>query len=123
VNSNRGVLTVNATTTEGMLGFSSAVGFASLILYVLTIDRLIRTLREHYREDWIALSRPVGIFYIPENTSWGQGMVAQLELVCDVLFKTPAWLAGKSELLFLIKKIRWCIALVVLSLLIGLVLG
>jgi hypothetical protein len=114
---------VNAATTEGILGFSSAVGLASLILYVLTIDRLVRMLREHYKEDWIALSRPVGIFYVPENTNWPQGMVAQLELVCDVLFKTPAWLAEKSELLFLIKKIRWCIALVVLSLLIGLVLG
>jgi hypothetical protein len=51
-----------------------------------------------------------------------QGMVAQLGLVCDVLFKTPEWLAEQAELLFLIKKIRWCIALVVLSLVTGIFL-
>jgi hypothetical protein len=39
-----------------------------------------------------------------------------------VLFKTPGWLADKPELLFLIKKVRWCIALVVLSLVTGILL-
>jgi hypothetical protein len=113
---------VNAATLEGILAFSSAVGLASLLLYCLTIDRVVRTLHEDLREDWISLRRPVGIFYVPQNANWRQGMVAQLGLVCDVLFKTPEWLADKSELLFLIKKIRWCIAFVVLSLVTGILL-
>jgi hypothetical protein len=113
---------MNAATIDGILGFSSAVGLASLILYGLTVDRLVRMLHDHYKEEWMALRRPVGIFYIPENTTWGQGIVAQLELVCDVLFRTPEWLEENPELLFLIKKIRWCIALAILSLVVGLVL-
>jgi hypothetical protein len=113
---------VNDTTLEGILAFSSALGLASLLLYCLTIDRLVRTLHEDHREEWIALRRPVGMFYVPENVSWTEGIVAQLELVCDVLFKTPRWLAEKSELLFLVKKIRWCTALVVLSLFTGVLL-
>ena len=36
--------------------------------------------------------------------------------------KRQEWLAEKPELLFLIKKIRWCIALVVLSLVTGILL-
>jgi hypothetical protein len=113
---------VNAATLDGILAFSSAVGLASLLLYCLTIDRVVRTLYENRREDWIRLHRPVGILYVPENANWMQGMVAQLGLVCDVLFKTPEWLAEQGELLFLIKKIRWCIALVVLSLVTGIFL-
>jgi hypothetical protein len=113
---------VHAATLDGILAFSSAVGLASLLLYCLTIDRAVRILHEDHREDWINLRRPVGIFYIPENANWMQGMVAQVELVCDVLFKSPEWLAEKPELLFLIKKIRWCVALVVLSLVTGLLL-
>jgi hypothetical protein len=79
-------------------------------------------LHQEHREDWIALRRPVGMFYVPENANWAQGIVAQLGLVCDVLFKTPVWLEEKPELLFLIKKIRWCIALAVLSLITGVLL-
>jgi hypothetical protein len=113
---------VNAAMLDGILGFSSAVGLASLLLYCLTIDRAVRILHEDHRDDWINLRRPVGFFYIPENANWMQGMVAQLGLVCDVLFKTPLWLTEKPDLLFLIKKIRWCIALVVLSLVTGVLL-
>jgi hypothetical protein len=113
---------VNAATLEGILAFSSAVGLASLLLYCLTIDRLVRMLHEDHREEWIALRQPVGMFYVPENVSWTQGIVAQLALVCDVLFKTPLWLAEKPELLFLVKKIRWCIGLLVLSLFTGVLL-
>jgi hypothetical protein len=113
---------VNAATLEGILAFSSAVGLASLLLYCLTIDRVVRMLHEDRREDWIRLRRPVGIFYVPQNANWVQGMVAQLGLVCDVLFKTPEWLTEKTELLFLIRKIRWCIALTVLSLVTGILL-
>lgn len=107
---------------DGILAFSSAVGLASLLLYCLTIDRVVRMLHDEHREDWIDLRRPVGMFYVPENANWVQGMVAQLGLVCDVLFTTPQWLTEKPELLFLIKKIRWCIALVVLSLITGFLL-
>ena len=113
---------MNAATLDGILAFSSAVGLASLLLYCLTMDRAVRMLHEDHRDDWINLRQPVGIFYVPENASWMQGMVAQLGLVCDVLFKTPSWLAEKPELIFLIKKIRWCIALVVLSLVTGILL-
>ena len=113
---------VNAATLDGILAFSSAVGLASLLLYCLTIDRVVRILHEDHRGDWINLRRPVGVFYVPENANWVQGLVAQLGLVCDVLFKTPDWLAEKPDLLFLIKKIRWCIALVVLSLITGVLL-
>jgi hypothetical protein len=113
---------VNDATLEGILAFSSAVGLASLLLYCLTIDRLVRALHEDHPEEWIALRRPVGMFYVPENVNWTQGFVAQFALVCDVLFKTPQWLAEKPEPLFLVKKIRWCIALVVLSLVSGVLL-
>jgi hypothetical protein len=113
---------MNQTTSEGLLAFSSAVGLASLILYALTIDRLIRMLRENHWEDWVDFGRPVGIFYIPRDAQWWRGMGAQFGLVCDVLIKTPAWFTDKPELLFLIKKIRWCIALAVLSVIAGLVL-
>lgn len=114
---------MNAASLEGILAFSSALGLTSLLLYCLTIDRLVKMLHEHHREDWVDLRRPVGIFYVPESADWTPGMVAQLGLVCDVLFKTPDWLAEKPELLFLIKKIRWCIALVVLSVATGVLLG
>jgi hypothetical protein len=113
---------VNPATLDGILAFSSGVGLASLLLYCLTVDRLVRMLHQEHREDWIALRRPVGMFYVPENVNWSQGIVAQLGLVCDVLFKTPPWLEEKRELLFLIKKIRWCIALAVLSLITGVLL-
>ena len=110
---------MNAATLDGILAFSSAIGLTSLLLYCLTIDRLVRILHAEHREDWLNLRRPVGVFYLPESANWPQGMIAQLGLVCDVLFTTPQWLAEKPQLLFLIKKIRWCIALVVLSLLTG----
>jgi hypothetical protein len=113
---------VNGATLDGILAFSSALGLASLLLYCLTIDRFVRMLHDDHREDWIALRQPVGMFYVPENANWLQGMAAQLGLVCDVLLKTPPWLAEKPELLFLIKKVRWCIALVVLSLVTGVLL-
>jgi hypothetical protein len=113
---------VNAATLDGILAFSSAVGLASILLYCLTIDRAVRILYENHREEWINLRRPVGMFYVPENANWMQGIVAQLGLVCDVLFQTPGWLAEKPELLFLTKKIRWCIALILLSLITGVLL-
>jgi hypothetical protein len=113
---------VNATALDGILAFSSATGLTSLLLYCLTIDRLIRILYTEHREDWLNLRRPVGVFYLPESANWPQGLIAQLGLVCDVLFTTPQWLAEKPELLFLTTKIRWCIALVVLSLVTGMLL-
>ncbi|MET0224351.1 MAG: hypothetical protein ABW346_08245 [Terrimicrobium sp.] len=113
---------MNAATLDGILAFSSGLGLASLLLYCLTIDRIVRLLHDDHRKDWIALGQPVGIFYLPESTDWTRGMAAQLGLVCDVLFKTPQWLAENPELLFLIKKIRWCIALAVLSLITGILL-
>ena len=114
---------MSSASVEGILAFSSAIGLASLLLYCLTIDRLIRMLYEDHKNEWIALRRPVGMFYIPANVSWTQGIVAQLALVCDVLLKTPRWLAEKPELLYLVRKIRWCIALVVLTLVVGVLLG
>jgi hypothetical protein len=113
---------VNAATLDGILAFSSAIGLTSLLLYCLTIDRFVRILHAEHRQDWLNLRRPVGVFYLPASATWRQGLVAQLGLVCDVLFTTPQWLAEKPELLFLTKKIRWCIALVVLSLLTGMLL-
>ena len=113
---------MNAATHDGILAFSSALGLASLLLYCLTMDRIVRMLHGDHREEWVALGQPVGIFYVPRNTDWMRGMAAQLGLVCDVLFKTPGWLADKPKLLFLIKKVRWCIALVVLSLVTGILL-
>ena len=84
---------MNAAILDGILAFSSALGLASLLLYCLTVDRIVRLLHVDHRKDWIALGQPVGIFYLPESTDWKRGMAAQLGLVCDVLFKTPQWLA------------------------------
>lgn len=113
---------MSETTIEGLLSFSSAIGFASLILYALTIDRLVRALHERHWKDWVDFGRPVGIFYISRDAKWWQGMGAHLGLVCDVLFKIPAWFSQKPELLFLIKKVRWCVSLAVLSIIAGFVL-
>ena len=110
------------TTIEAILTFSSTIGLASLILYGLTVDRLVRILHDDYREQWTRLGRPVGMFYIPRGAHWWQGMGSLLGLVCDVLVKTPKWLADKPDLLFLVKRIRWCIVLAVGSLIAGLVL-
>jgi hypothetical protein len=109
-------------TIEAILTFSSTIGLASLILYGLTIDRLVRILHDDHSEQWIRLGRPVGMFYIPQDAHWRQGIGSLLGLVCDVLFKTPDWLTDKPDLLFLVKRVRWCIALVVASLLAGLAL-
>jgi hypothetical protein len=113
---------LSRNTIEDLLTFSSTVGLASLILYALTIDRLVRTLHLEHWEEWVDLGRPVGIFYIPQDAKWWWGMGAHLGLVCDVLIKTPAWLAEKPELLFLVKKVRWCVALATLSIITGFVL-
>jgi hypothetical protein len=110
---------MSGTAIEGILTFSSIVSLASLILFALTVDRLIRILHESYRDDWSDLGRPVGILYIPEGADWRQGIVALLSLVCDVLVKTPGWLADKPNLRFLVTKIRWCIALIAASVLTG----
>jgi hypothetical protein len=112
----------NVTTLESLLPFSSAIGLASVILYALTIDRLVGALYEHHNADWVDLGRPVGVFTIPKDTQWWQGMIAHLGLVCDVLVATPAWLTDKPDLLFLVKKIRWCLALAVLSVMAGTVM-
>jgi hypothetical protein len=114
--------TVDHNTVDDLLTFSSMVGLISLMLYALTADRLVRMLHEEYWEAWADLGRPVGIFYIPQDAKWWHGMGAHLGLVCDVLVKTPAWFAEKPELMFLIKKVRWCIALAVLSIIAGFVL-
>lgn len=113
---------MNHATIEGLLTFSSSIGLASLILYALTVDRLVKLIHQEHWEDWVDLGRPVGIFYIPQGAKWWRGMGAHLGLVCDVLVKTPAWFTDKPELLFLIKKVRWCVALAVLSVLAGFVL-
>lgn len=113
---------MNQNTVEDLLTFSSTVGLASLILYALTIDRLVRALHDEHWEDWVDLGRPVGIFYIPQDAKWWQGMGAHLGLVCDVLVKTPVSFAEKPELLFLVKKVRWCVALAALSIITGFVL-
>lgn len=110
------------TAIEAILTLSSTVGLASLILYGLTVDRLVRTLHDDYSEQWTRLGRPVGVFYIPEGAHWCQGIGSLLGLVCDVLVKTPKWSADKPDLLFLVKRVRWCIALVVASIIVGLVL-
>ncbi len=113
---------MNQNTVDNLLTFSSTVGLASLILYTLTIDRLVRALYEEDWEEWVDLGRPVGIFYIPQDAKWWQGMGAHLGLVCDLLVKTPALFAQKPELLFLVRKVRWCIALATLSTITGFVL-
>jgi hypothetical protein len=113
---------MKATTIEAILTISSTVGLASLILFGLTVDRLVRILHDDYSEQWIRLGRPVGIFYIPKGAHWSQGIGSLLNLVYDVLVKTPKWLADKPDLLFLVKRVRWCIALAVASLIAGLVL-
>lgn len=110
------------TTIEAILTFSSAIGLAALILYGLTVDRLVSILHDEYTEHWTRLGRPVGMLYIPKGANWWQGFGALLALVCDSLFKTPKWLADKPDLLFLVKRLRWCIALVVVTLVAGLAL-
>lgn len=110
------------TTIEAILAISSTVGLASLILLGLTVDRLVRILHDDYSEQWTRLGRPVGMFYIPEDARWWQGFGSLLGLVCDVLVKTPKWLADKPDLLFLVKRVRWCIALAIVSIIAGLVL-
>ena len=113
---------MKATTIEAILTISSTVGLASLLLFGLTIDRLVRALHDDYNEQWIRLGRPVGISYVPKGAHWWQGIGSLLNLVFDVLFKTPTWLADTPDLLFLVRKVRWCIALAVVSLIVGLVL-
>jgi len=113
---------MRGTTIESILSLSSTIGLASLILFGLTIDRLVRILHDDYGEQWTRLGRPVGMFYIPQRANWWQGIGSLLGLVCDVLVKTPKWLADKPDLLFLVKKVRWCVALVVASIIAGLVL-
>ena len=110
------------TTVETILTFSSAIGLASLILAGLTVDRLIRILHDDHREHWTRLGRPVGMLYIPKGANWWQGIGSLLALVYDSLLKTPEWFADKRDLLFLIKRLRWCIFLVVVSLVAGLIL-
>src|ERR1700752_1703909 len=101
---------------ENLLAFSSAIGLASLILYALTVDRLVKMLHDEHWEDWAEFGRPVGIFYVPQDARWPSGIGAQFGLICDILLKTPAWFAEKPELIFLIKKIRWCLGVAILSL-------
>ena len=110
------------TTIEAILTFSSTIGLAALILFGLTVDRLVRILHDEYSEHWARLGRPVGMLYIPKGVNWLQGIGSLLALVCDSLFKTPEWVADKPELLFLVKRLRWCIALVMVSLVAGLAL-
>lgn len=107
---------------ENLLAFSSTIGLASLILYALTIDRLVKMLHDEHWEDWKEFGSPVGILYIPHDAKWRPGIAAQFGLVCDILLKTPAWFSEKPELMFLIKKVRWCLALAILSLIANFVL-
>jgi hypothetical protein len=107
--------------TEPILFLSSTIGLASFVLYLLTTDRFVRTLHEQYREEWNRTGRPVGWFYIPEGESWWPGVISLQKLVCDTLVQTPEWLCAKPDLLFLARRVRWCIALIVLSLLVGFV--
>ena len=81
------------TTIEAILTFSSTIGLAALILYGLTVDRLVMILHDEYSEHWTRLGRPVGILYIPKGVNWWQGIGSLLALVCDSLLKTPRWLA------------------------------
>ena len=110
------------TTIEAILTFSSTIGLAALILFGLTVDRLVRILHDEYSEHWTRLGRPVGMLYIPRGVNWWQGIGSLLALVCESLFKTPEWVADKPELLFLVKRLRWCIALVIVSLVAGIAL-
>ena len=43
------------STIEAILTLSSTVGLASLILYGLTVDRLVRILHDDYSEQWTRL--------------------------------------------------------------------
>jgi hypothetical protein len=108
--------------TDAILTLSSAVGLASLIFYLLTVDRLVRSLHEDYREEWNRIGQPVGLFYIPRTTSWWNGIVTLHALICDILIKTPSWLSGKPDLLFLVKRVRWSIVVLVISMVVGLAL-
>ncbi|HEY5811445.1 MAG TPA: hypothetical protein VIT23_02180, partial [Terrimicrobiaceae bacterium] len=86
---------MKATTMEAILTISSTVGLASLILFGLTVDRLVRMLHDDHSDWWIRLGRPVGIFYLPKDAPWGQGLGSLLSLIYDVLLKTPDWLADQ----------------------------
>ncbi len=108
--------------TDAILTLSSALGLASFIFYLLTVDRLVRNLHEHYHDEWNRIGQPVGLLYIPRTTSWWNGFVTLHALICDILIKTPGWLSGKSDLLFLVTRLRCSIVVLVASMLAGLAL-
>src|SRR6266704_3268357 len=73
------------------------------------LDRLIRYEYQFHREAWERDGRPVGFFFRPPETSWLHSSFAFQRCAFAWLFRTPQWTRDDSAARTLLSRLRWCV--------------
>ena len=73
------------------------------------LDRLIRYEYQFHREAWERDGRPVGYLFRPLEASWFRSGLAFHRCAFGWLFYTPQWVRDDSAARALLSRLRWCV--------------
>jgi hypothetical protein len=82
---------------------------AFLISAFYFLDRLIRHEYQFYRDAWEQDGKPTGYIFRPPEATWlGSGFAFQ-RVAFGWLFSTPPWTRNDSTAKRLLSRLRWCV--------------
>ena len=68
--------------------------------------KLVKIEYRKYRAEWIKDGKPRGFFWRPPESTWFASSIAMQGLSWKWLFKTPQWMSGDPEAIYLLKRLR-----------------
>jgi hypothetical protein len=96
-----------------MATFALAVFLIALIAVLLSsfyfLERLIRYEYQFHRDSWERDGGPIGWFFRPPESSWLRSGFAFHRVAFGWLFHTPQWTRGDSTARSLLSRLRWCV--------------
>src|SRR6266699_7197432 len=82
---------------------------AVLVSSLYFLDRLIRYEYQFHRDAWERDGRPVGYLFRPGETTWFRSALAFHRCAFGWLFYTPRWRDDDSAAKKLLSRLRWCV--------------
>ena len=71
---------------------------AAIVTAMVSFDHLIRWLYTKKNEEWMALGRPTGYLFRPEEAKFWRSDYAKTEFAYRWFFRPPAWIFASEEL-------------------------
>ena len=105
------------------LAFLPLLLLCDLIVSFRTFDELVRLEYQEHYDEWMRKGKPDGFFWHPKESTWFGSSLARNKLSFLWLFVTPEWIKQSSQARRLLKRLRICVAVFNLGIIVPLVIA